>query len=238
MSYRKFKSGVQSGKIVLRKPKSKRKPRRRLMSFSMPIGGMPRTKLARLRYATQFAINPNSLQFDHYSFKLNSLYDPDNSGSGHQPYGFDNLMAYYTRFSVVSCKVTLNSVNNSTTISFPGYYAAVFNTSADPTLTYLNIDAFLEDPKASPIRQTNFQYNSMPNEPSTVVKYWKQKSWFGPNMVANPNLQGTTGGDPSSLVYCAVVGAPIAINDPAQMNFMITLDYIALFTDPKLLTQS
>ncbi len=35
-----------------------------------------------------------------YVFRLNSLYDPDLTGTGHQPYGFDQFAALYSRYKV------------------------------------------------------------------------------------------------------------------------------------------
>jgi len=34
------------------------------------------------------------------SYRLNSLYDPDVTGGGHQPYGFDQVFALYNRYRV------------------------------------------------------------------------------------------------------------------------------------------
>ena len=38
-------------------------------------------------------------------YRLNSLFDPDLSGVGHQPYGYDQLMAIYQRYKVIYCDV-------------------------------------------------------------------------------------------------------------------------------------
>jgi hypothetical protein len=44
-------------------------------------------------------------------YSLNSLYDPDVSGGGHQPYGFDQLFALYSKYRVdrVSWKITFTT---------------------------------------------------------------------------------------------------------------------------------
>lgn len=38
---------------------------------------------------------------------LNNIYDPNFSGVGHQPYGFDQIKVFYELYRVRSCKVTL-----------------------------------------------------------------------------------------------------------------------------------
>lgn len=38
-----------------------------------------------------------------YLFNMNGLYDPDSSGTGHQPYLYDQTMALYSRYRVFRC---------------------------------------------------------------------------------------------------------------------------------------
>jgi len=40
-------------------------------------------------------------------FRLNSLYDPDFTGTGHQPYGFDQLLALYNYYKVSAVDIKL-----------------------------------------------------------------------------------------------------------------------------------
>lgn len=40
-------------------------------------------------------------------FRLNSLYDPDFAGVGHQPYGYDQMGALYRRYLVTAVSITL-----------------------------------------------------------------------------------------------------------------------------------
>lgn len=42
-------------------------------------------------------------QYDH-QFNMNSIYDPDRSGGGHQPLGRDQLSTLYSRYRVIACK--------------------------------------------------------------------------------------------------------------------------------------
>ncbi|MDO3651306.1 hypothetical protein [Nocardia mangyaensis] len=48
-------------------------------------------------------------------FRLNSLYDPDMTGAGAQPYGHDSLAALYYRYCVQGVTISAQVVNNSTT---------------------------------------------------------------------------------------------------------------------------
>lgn len=41
------------------------------------------------------------------TYRLNSLYDPDLTGAGHQPYGYDQISALYRRYLVRGVKITI-----------------------------------------------------------------------------------------------------------------------------------
>lgn len=53
-----------------------------------------------------------------YKWNLNSLYDPNRSGLGHQPYGFDQLSTLYNRYRVISCKYVLSCISDGANIQF------------------------------------------------------------------------------------------------------------------------
>ncbi|WP_445772368.1 hypothetical protein, partial [Rheinheimera sp.] len=51
---------------------------------------------ATLRYSEQFSVNPGTAGSPgYYCFQSNSCYDPNISGTGHQPRGYDQLAALY-----------------------------------------------------------------------------------------------------------------------------------------------
>ena len=75
---------------------------------------MPRKILVTLNYATSYL--PTAILFDKI-FQANSCYDPDFSGSGHQPMGFDQWMALYSRYRVHASTIRVTTINKSTTVS-------------------------------------------------------------------------------------------------------------------------
>jgi len=45
-----------------------------------------------------------------YQFNLNSIFDPNRTGVGHQPYGHDQLQTLYNRYRVISCGYRIQGV--------------------------------------------------------------------------------------------------------------------------------
>lgn len=68
-------------------------------------GGLPGFLMADLNYYQYINIDP-SAAIANNTFNCNSLYDPDQSGTGHQPSGYDQISAMYSRYVVLSSTLT------------------------------------------------------------------------------------------------------------------------------------
>lgn len=62
----------------------------------------------RLKYAESIVLATSAIFTGDYTWMINSLFDPNFTGGGHQPRGFDQLSAFYNRYRVygVHYKVT------------------------------------------------------------------------------------------------------------------------------------
>lgn len=86
----------------------------------------PRT-IVRLKYDQSFTIT--TPVFDQI-FRLNSTFDPDFTGTGHQPYGRDTYASLYNRYRVFAVSYHLDVVN----VSSGGYKVTVWaDNDAVPT---------------------------------------------------------------------------------------------------------
>jgi hypothetical protein len=80
--------------------------------------GFPLKKRVRMVYGAQFILTNGGAPNQATVFRCNDLYDPDQSGVGHQPRGFDQLLAAagpYTKFVVHSCDVRATFINTVAT---------------------------------------------------------------------------------------------------------------------------
>lgn len=80
----------------------------------LPQGGaLPPTLFTKMRYSHQvilYADNLTGRTGSEYAFRMNSLYDPDFTGTGHQPVGFDQLAAIYKIYRVYKVDIQVRVV--------------------------------------------------------------------------------------------------------------------------------
>lgn len=83
--------------------------------FSQTVGSDPFPPMYRCRLEYSEVVNLASgvggLMGTEAIFALNDLYDPNYSGTGHQPYGFDTLASLYRRYRVDTVSFTLQFSN-------------------------------------------------------------------------------------------------------------------------------
>ena len=72
--------------------------------MSGPVTNIGDRAVTKLRYVAYGAISTASLGYGEQIFRLNSCFDPDYSGAGAQPLGFDQWAAFYSRYKVLSVK--------------------------------------------------------------------------------------------------------------------------------------
>lgn len=67
----------------------------------------------RLTYYDSGSLTTTSGTLNSYVFSVNGLYDPNITGTGHQPAGFDQMMIFYDHYVVVGAKATVTYYNTS-----------------------------------------------------------------------------------------------------------------------------
>ena len=95
----------QQNKSKRGKPYDQRPGDQRITMYSgvTPVATRLRTKLNYVEIVT-----PSGLPFYEYVFTINSLFDPNRTGAGHQPLGFDQLSALYARYRVYAVQYEVN----------------------------------------------------------------------------------------------------------------------------------
>lgn len=183
-----------------------------------------------LVYAGTFSLNPTLGATGVHTFKCNDLYDPDNTGLGHQPYGFDELMAIYQHWTVLGAKITLTTASNQT-IPYWIHVRVSSDTSGGGTTT----EDLLEQPgTASALVNVLDGGNNL----KSVSKTFSAKNFFGKtkaSIVGAADYRGNASSSPNELAYFRCFYSPnISGDDLGLQVFHVRISFSAVFTEPKM----
>jgi len=166
-----------------------------------------------------------------YVFSANGLYDPNITGLGHQPMGFDQMMLFYEHYTVTSCKITCNFI-----IPDPSFKHCVVGMLIAPDATLetnigrLNENGMLVKKIMSPSTQSTHCSLSMTLNLSKIngKKDVKSEDDFRGDVAANPVEQ----------TYIHLYAYDPQLTNAVTVLFDCVLEYSGVFTEPRKLIQS
>lgn len=226
-------------KYVPKTKKSNRRPRfyrrkRRNMLYKAP---MPNKFATKLRYVGQTTINPG-VAGSAAVHVINAIgcYDPDITGVGHQPRGFDELMSMYDHYTVIGSKIT---------VSFTQAYASSYNPMyigialKDDVTTYTDPNDYLEGRNlVSAVLPAHYVNN--PATMRTLSKSFSLRKFLSVTKAMSSNqYRGTSSSNPNDGAYFHIFGAPVnsGADEPA-ININFRIDFLVVFTEPRQPAQS
>lgn len=106
-----FKSGENK---IMRSKQQKSNKVKKNQSLKL-VKGFPTNMTVELHYEDTFRLYTGTTAYATHVFRGNSLYDPDFTGSGHQPRYFDNYSAIYGRYKVLASTMSAEVLNQSST---------------------------------------------------------------------------------------------------------------------------
>lgn len=162
------------------------------------------------------------------TMNLNSIYDPNRSGVGHQPMGFDQLATLYNRYRVISCSFVINGYCTTDPIRI----AAI--PTNDLGITFSGVSHMIESPRCRFIAQY----------PQAEPKYLKGKVYMPAlagrtkaQYMADDRYQSDVTSSPLELLLLNIQAATLVDSIPTT-TLTVTLEYTVEFFDVKQLTQS
>jgi hypothetical protein len=83
-----------------------------------PSNPMPDRFVTHMKYSTLVTLTTSGIGIPAYwAFRMNSIFDPDLSGTGHQPLSHDEFTPFYTKYTVTGMSYVVTFSNQSTTES-------------------------------------------------------------------------------------------------------------------------
>lgn len=221
-----------------RRQKKRRRNRRRAMVRYTGSGltnssPLPKVFKYTCKYSdTQIDLNPGAggLLVSHL-FACNGLYDPDISGAGHQPLGFDQLMPMYDHYRVIGSRIRVTFSNHDTT--YPQIVG--IHCQDNTTVSEGSVDPLIENGRT---RWTKLATEGSGGSVKTLQYNWSAKNFFGKSSLNGDRYQGTVSANPTEMAYFRLFAQPDHANDSSAVRCTVEIDYIALLTEPHNFTQS
>ncbi len=191
---------------------------------SMPV--FPPRKRAYLTYHTNIDLFCGSSGVvGNYLFAANGLYDPDITGTGHQPMGFDQMMVFYYHYTVLSSKITVSARNNGTN---PGYAAVSRNGSS----TAVTVSDDLVEAGNIEYRLVNTT-SAVPNHVTIKLDMDISKFSGVDDLLDDDTYRGDSGSNPTDLEYFHISWWSPFTASSFTCNFDVVIEFEAMFTEPK-----
>lgn len=190
---------------------------------------VPKRMVAKLRYCDNLQLNPTTGSLAVHRFCANGIYDPDQSGVGHQPMGHDQWSAFYERYTVIGSKMTAtfsNQASGGTANTICGI-AITENSSFTPSLTELR--------ERGNTAWTYVGSAGSGDAIKQVSKACSPKRWKGvKNLLTEEDYSGlcTTSNPSEQLHYQVFVAAQDSAIDPAVHDVSIMIEYTVVYHTP------
>lgn len=211
--------------------KRKRKHAAPITMLSLTTG-FPNKVLVKHRYCQNVGLTSTTGTFASTQFRANGMFQPPNSGGGHQPMYFDQMTAIYDHFVVIAskCKIIVTP-DSSSAMTKPAVVGLYVND--DTSVQYTSTTGVQEYQKGK-TKLLNFNAT----KPITLTEYWSAKKYFGKNPLSNDNLQGSSSADPSEMSYYTICLQDVTTAATCTVDMLVEIEYIAIWKELKDISQS
>lgn len=188
--------------------------------------GFPDALITNLQYCDTISLIPTvGAPCPNYGYRLTSLFDPDYSGSGGQPYYFDQIAAVYGRYMIRGAKITVNFSYESQTAagigpSVVGIQCAEATNISSTNSNLLRMTA-----------NTSSDILSTQSETKNVVATYSPYQAYGNSLT--DSLTADVGANPSRNWFAWVFAAPQGTDLTKPITAVVTIEYNVQFTQLK-----
>jgi len=210
---------------------NRRKKYQRKQATTVPMGmGFPKKIVMTHKYVEQVALTSTLGVIGKYQFSCNGLYDPNITGTGHQPYYFDEVTNLYNHYTVIGARAKFTvtpSVTNE-----DGFYFGCYIDDDNTTTNIGDITAVAEQTIGK-----IHQFSPNANETKTFYINWSAKKTFGGSVLGNDALQGSISGNPSEQSFFTLANQGFGANT-TFCTVLVEITYTAVWEEIKNVAQS
>jgi len=195
---------------------------------SIPYG-LPPTLVMGCKYSDLVTWDLAAIALGTYTFSANGLYDVDISGTGHQPLGFDQLMAMYNRYTVIVSDITCK-FNSDDTQTSTSYWFCLRKITSNETPT-----SFAEAVETPSSNWGGYNVASGP----LILKQKFNRRLDHPGVTYSDDFEfGTGAQNPTNATFYQIVGQGSGSSNPGIVQMYCEIKYKVIFHDPKVLSLS
>jgi len=152
---------------------------------------------AKMRYTETISITQGVNTIGNYCYCANGIYDPNSSGGGHQPYGYDTYSTIYNQYTVLSSKIKVTPTRFSSASN-----AITWGIGIEDALTAAStFDSWAERPTYSVMASVRGD-GATGGKP--LMKYWNRNRRF-PHEDTYRSLSALFGANPSEVEVFNIV---------------------------------
>lgn len=185
-----------------------------------------------MRYVAYQEMSPPFGAIQVKRFRANSVFDPDQTGVGHQPLGFDEACLWYNHYRVLGAKIKVTVLNGSTVAANACTVAGIY--LSDDTTIPLTWEHLAELGRG--VQRTLTTSNS---GRASMTMGFSTRKFFGPN-VDKGETSALVTTSPTEEAYFNVYAQAMdsATTLGVNLQFKVEIDYTVDFFEPKDIGQS
>jgi len=185
--------------------------------------GFPKMATMTHKYVETVQLASTSGTLVNYRISCNGMYDPNVTGTGHQPYYFDQMAALYDHYCVIGAKITCVVSNIGAADS--AYRIGLF-VDDDAVSSYASID-WLAETQTGQFRSAT----ALNARPMYLSSKWSAKKTFGGAVLANTELQGNSSVNPSEQTFWNFALQANSVANSVTVAVTFTVEYIAVWKE-------
>jgi len=210
------------GRKPVRRARKVYKPRK----LALRRNPFPTSTICTMKYCSTFQLEPAQLTTAYALFNANSIYDPDVSGLGHQPYGHDQYQALYNHYRVEKSRISITFISSVDSTLGACYVGIALK---DDTTTETNIDTVREAKGSKGAVLTALSKKTITAGYNAKIQFPKIYQAITAQFGANPTEQA---------IY-QIFAVPVnAADNPGTVSCVVTVHYTVLCWELKDLGQS
>lgn len=209
---------------------------RRVVRYTFSKAPVPNRMATKLRYVEYTTLDPGAAGLAAvHIVTANGCYDPNISGVGHQPRGFDQLMTFYDHYTVVSSKITVDFANPTASATNS---LAIGIALKDNNTPYGNYNDYAEGRNVVSMLLPATTASSG-GHVRTLSKTFSTRKFLGvASPLSNAYVRGDVASNPTEEAYFHIYCAPLGLVDSSYIRIQYRIEYNVIFTEPKQPTQS